>query len=96
MYATVVPAEMFFPAVKAGNAVAVPALPKLYVPEVRLSVPADVSVNPASLKMLFVVSLPIVSVGIVAAAARETPVLLLTLTILYVYPAIVWAAVPLQ
>ncbi len=56
--------------------VAVPALPKLNVPDVRFNVPTEVSWNPPSLKILLEF---IVRVVVVAAAPSVAPLALVLL-----------------
>ena len=78
-----------------GNVVPTVAEPSLNVPDVRLSVPVEVTWYPPSLKMLFDVTSPIVRVVTVAAAASVTPVELFIFRVVYVPPTAVWVPDPL-
>lgn len=103
-YSTVVPAEIFGVVIVGYVVAAEP--PSLNVPDVRLSVPIGASWLPPSLKMLFAVTSPIVSVEIVivpVAFEYVTPALLLLLSVLNVIelpppvgPKIDCADVPLK
>ncbi len=78
---------------KLGKAVAAPVEPKLNVPEVRLSVPVEATWKPPSLKRLFAVVLPMVSVVTGVALPSVTPADVFMVRLLTLVPVKVEAGI---